>query len=138
MYNNKIIKMNETEIRRKTKKCPYCNRIISGRTDKMFCDDKCRNNYYYKVNNEQKNYIRKINRVLLKNRGILRSINPSGRTSVPKRYLDELGFDFDCFTSIHKTKKGKDYYLVYDQAFSIEDDRVGLVVFYRDAQTVVG
>ena len=104
----------------------------------MFCDDKCRNNYYYKVNNEQKNYIRKINRVLLKNRGILRSINPSGRTSVPKRYLDELGFDFDCFTSIHKTKKGKDYYLVYDQAFSIEDDRVGLVVFYRDAKAVKG
>lgn len=131
--------MNETDIRRTTKKCPYCNRIISGRTDKMFCDDRCRNNFYYKVNNENKAYIRNINKILLKNRGILRTVNPSGRTSVPKRYLDELGFDFNCFTSIHKTKKGREYYLVYDQAFSYdEDERVSLVVFYSDAQSIVG
>ena len=128
--------MNETD-RRKPKKCPYCNRIISGRTDKMFCDDRCRNNYYYQVNNEQKTYIRKINKILLKNRGILRTVNPYGRLSVPKRYLEELGFDFNCFTGIYKTKKGREYYLVYDQAFSYdEDDRMSLVVFYRDAQTV--
>ena len=103
----------------------------------MFCDDRCRNNYYYQVNNEQKTYIRKINKILLKNRGILRTVNPYGRLSVPKRYLEELGFDFNCFTGIYKTKKGREYYLVYDQAFSYdEDDRMSLVVFYRDAQTV--
>lgn len=124
----------------KTKKCPYCNKIIEGRTDKIFCDDRCRNNFYYKVNNEQKTFIRKINSVLLKNRGILRSLNPSGRTSVPKACLEELGFDFNCFTSIHTTRKNRDYYLVYDQAYSIEPDgeRVSLVVFYRDSQAIVG
>ena len=123
----------------KTKKCPYCNKIIEGRTDKIFCDDRCRNNFYYKINNEQKTFIRKINSVLLKNRGILRSLNPSGRTSVPKTCLEELGFDFNCFTSIHTTRKNRDYYLVYDQAYSIEPDgeRVSLVVFYRDAESVV-
>ena len=128
--------MNETD--NKPKKCLYCNKIIIGRTDKVFCDDKCRNNYYYVVNSEQKTYIRTVNKVLLKNRGILRTVNPSGRTSVPKRYLEELGFDFNCFTGIHKTKKGRLYYLVYDQAFSFDDDeRVSLVVFYRDAQAIV-
>ena len=132
--------MNETSVRKRTKKCPYCNSVISGRTDKVFCDDKCRNNFYYMVNNEQKTYIRKINVTLLKNRGILRTVNPSGRTSVPKNYLEELGFDFNCFTGIHKTKKGRVYYLVYDQAFSFDenDERVSLVVFYRDAQSVEG
>ena len=131
--------MNETQQITKTKNCPYCNKVISGRTDKVFCDDKCRNNFYYKVNNEQKTYIRKMNSVLLRNRGILRSINSSGRTTVPKGYLEELGFDFNCFTGIHKTKKGRLYYLIYDQAYSFgEDERVDLVVFYRDAQAVVG
>ena len=130
--------MNETQQNTKTKKCPYCNKVIIGRADKVFCDDKCRNNYYYVVNSEQKTYIRTVNKVLLKNRGILRTVNPSGRTSVPKRYLEELGFDFNCFTGIHKTKKGRLYYLVYDQAFSFDDDeRVSLVVFYRDAQAIV-
>ena len=120
------------------KRCPCCNKVISGRTDKVFCDDKCRNNFYYKVNSEHKALIRTVNKKLLKNRGILRSLNTSGRMSVPKGLLEEFGFDFNCFTSIHKTKKGRQYYLVYDQAFSFnEDETVSLVVFYRDTQPVV-
>ena len=121
------------------KRCPNCNKIITGRTDKVFCDDKCRNNFYYKFNSEQKTFIRSVNKKLLKNRGIMRAINPSGRTSVPKHYLEEQGFDFSFFTGIHITKKGRPYYLVYDQAFSFDDDdRVSLVVFYNETQTVVG
>lgn len=121
------------------KRCPNCNKIITGRTDKVFCDDKCRNNFYYKFNSEQKTFIRSVNKKLLKNRGIMRAINPSGRTSVPKHYLEEQGFDFSFFTGIHMTKKGRPYYLVYDQAFSFDDDdRVSLVVFYNETQTVVG
>lgn len=125
--------MDETLVTQKTKRCLYCNNIISGRTDKSFCDDRCRNNYYYKVNNNQKKYIREINGILLRNRGILRSVNPYGRMSVPKSYLDDLGFNFDCYTGIYRTKKGKDYYLVYDQAYSYDEEgKIGLVVFYRN------
>lgn len=126
--------MNETNFKRNANRCPYCNRIIEGRTDKMFCDDRCRNNYYYKVNSEQKSYIRYINKILLKNRGILRTVNPYGRKLVSKRSLEELGFDFNCYTSVYKTRKGKEYYLVYDQAYSFDDpENLTLLVFYRDA-----
>lgn len=132
--------MNETEINEKIKRCPYCNRIIAGRIDKMFCDDRCRNNFYYLVNSERKSYIRDINKILLKNRGILRTVNPSGRKTVPKKSLEELGFDFNCFTGIHKTRKGKEYYLVYDQAYSFDEEpgQMTLLVFYRDTQPVEG
>lgn len=131
--------MNETN-QNNAKECLFCHKIISGRTDKMFCDDRCRNNYYYRVNNQHIAYIRAVNKTLLKNRGILRTLNPNGRKQVLKKYLEELGFDFNCFTGIHKTKKGKLYYLVYDQAYSFEpdDERVSLVVFYRDAESVEG
>lgn len=126
--------MNETNLKRNTNRCPYCDRLIEGRTDKMFCDDRCRNNYYYKVNSEQKAYIRYVNKILLKNRGILRTVNPYGRKLVSKRSLEELGFDFNCYTSVYKTRKGKEYYLVYDQAYSFDDPgNVTLLVFYRDA-----
>ena len=115
------------------KRCLYCNNPLSGRADKIFCDDRCRNNYYYKVNNGRKEYIRNINKILLKNRGILKAVNPSGRTSVSKQYLEMLGFDFRYFTGTHTTKKGRLYYLVYDQAYSINDnDMVTLVVFHRE------
>lgn len=123
----------------KPKKCPYCNKIISGRKDKMFCDDRCRNNFYYKVNCEQKTFIRNTNKKLLRNRGILRTLNPSGKKIVSKDELDELGFDFNCFTSVYKTKKGKEYHLVYDHAYSIdEQNNVSLIVFCRNAQPVEG
>ena len=125
--------MNETEITETTHKCPYCNKVIVGRTDKLFCDDRCRNNYYYKLNCEQKTLIRKVNKKLLKNRGILRTVNPYGKKLVSKKFLEEQGFDFNCFTSVHTTRKGKEYRLVYDQAFCIEEDQVRLVVFYRDS-----
>lgn len=119
-------------------KCPYCNREVSGRTDKVFCDDKCRNNYYYKINGERSTYIRNINKKLLRNRGILKTLNPAGKKYVVKKTLDDLGFDFTCFTGVYKTKKGKEYRLVYDQAFCLEDDdKVRLLVFYRDAESVV-
>ena len=88
-------------------KCPYCNREVSGRTDKVFCDDKCRNNYYYKINGERSTYIRNINKKLLRNRGILKTLNPAGKKYVVKKTLDDLGFDFTCFTGVYKTKKGK-------------------------------
>ena len=128
--------MNETQI--KTKKCPYCNKVISGRADKVFCDDKCRNNFYYQVNYEQKAFIRSVNGILMKNRGILRSLNSHGKTSVPKSYLEQQGFDFRYFTETYRTKRGQEYYVVYDQAYSIgEEDRVSLVVFYHDMQSVV-
>lgn len=131
--------MNNPENEITPKRCQYCNSVLSGRADKLFCDDRCRNNYYYKVKNEQNEYIRNINKILLKNHGILKSVNPSGRTSVAKHYLEEQGFDFQCFTGIHKTRKGRAYYLVYDQAYSFEPQgRVTLVVFNRDAQSVVG
>lgn len=120
------------------KRCLYCNNPLSGRTDKIFCDDRCRNNYYYKVNAEHKEYIRNINKILLKNRGILKAVNPSGRTSVSRQYLENLGFDFTHFTGTHTTKRGRLYHLVYDHAYNIDEQgRVNLVVFHRETQPVV-
>lgn len=56
------------------KKCLDCKKAISGRSDKRFCDDSCRNSYNYKQNSDQTNLIRKINHTLRKNRRILKKI----------------------------------------------------------------
>lgn len=124
--------MSETDLKIRTRKCLCCDNVITGRIDKMFCDDRCRNNYYYMVNMEQKTYIRKVNAIMLRNHGILRTLNPYGRVTVSKKYLEKLGFDFNCFTGIHRTKKGKEYYLVYNQAYCLDEQSVNLVVLYRD------
>ncbi len=130
--------MNETNSKTVSKNCLYCGKVIHGRSDKKFCDDRCRNNYYYKVNNESKAFVRAVNNKLVKNRSIIKSLNKGGRIVVSKTVLEEQGFDFQYITGIHKTKKNDTYYLVYDQAYCVRDDgNVVLIVFYRDAQSII-
>ena len=127
--------MNEPELQPETRKCLCCGRELSGRSDKIFCDDYCRNNYYYRINNEQKKLIRIVNSKLLHNRGILKSLNPYGGKTFSIKELEEKGFDFNYFTNIYKTKKGRVYYVVYDYAYSIDEvsSKVKLIVFYNQS-----
>lgn len=118
------------ELSSKEKICPACGRAITGRANKIYCDDNCRNNYYYRIYNEQLLFVRNINAVLIRNRMILRTLNPFGKKTVTKQTLIDRDFDFNYFTGIRKTKKGKTYYLVYDQSYAFADDsNVDVVTF---------
>lgn len=123
--------MNGTNNSLLTKKtCPSCGRTISGRANKRYCDDNCRNNYYYRIYSGQLLLVRNVNAILLRNRMILRNLNSFGRKTVPKQELVEKEFDFNYFTGIRKTKKGKTYYVVYDQAYAVNyNETVDIVTF---------
>lgn len=123
--------MNGTKNSLSTEKtCPACGRIVSGRANKIYCDDNCRNNYYYRIYSDQLLLVRNVNAVLLRNRMILRTLNPFGRITVPKRSLVEKNFDFNYFTGIRMTKKGKSYHVVYDRAYAVNgDETVDIVTF---------
>ena len=117
-------------ITKNLRQCQYCGAKIEGRHDKKFCDDNCRNNYYYKLNNEDITLVRNVNSILLHNRKILKSFNNKGKTIVLKQTLVEKNFNFQYFTGIYRTNKGTSYYLIYDQAYSMIDDvNVALVRF---------
>lgn len=110
--------------------CPACGRTITGRANKRYCDDNCRNNYYYHIYNEQLLLVRNVNAVLMRNRMILRTLNPFGKKTVTKQCLVDSDFDFNYFTGIRKTKKGRTYYIVYDQSYALADDNnVDVVAF---------
>ena len=103
------------------RKCLECSRTIYGRKDKKFCDDSCRNNYNNHQNRENTNIIRKINRILKKNRQVLEEV--SGLTDEKRTHkthreiLLNKGFRFDFLTSIYTTKEGKKYYYVYNYGY---------------------
>ena len=99
------------------RKCLYCGEPIIGRADKRFCSDSCRNAYHNERNRESNQIIRRINRILKKNRQILSELNPDNKTRVHKNTLIKKGFRFEYFTSAHTTKKGDTYYYVYDQGY---------------------
>jgi len=111
-----------------TRACLECGEKVTGRIDKKFCSDYCRNSYNNKVNKDSKNLIRNINNRLKKNYKILSDLNQSGKTKVSRTKLYDKGFDFNFFTSIYKTKTGNTYYYVYDQGYlSLENEMFLLI-----------
>jgi len=110
------------------KTCPVCGDEFTGRIDKKFCSDQCRNEFNNRQNQDSNNYIRRINHILRKNRRILQTLNPEGKTKVPKKKLLDKGFDFNYFTNIYRTRAGTTYYFCYELGYlPLENDFYALV-----------
>lgn len=108
--------------------CMECGEKIIGRSDKKFCNDACRNAYNNKQNKDSTNLMRNVNNKLRKNYRILSEINTEGKTKIPKKKLDGLGFDFNYFTNLKIYKNGSEYKFVYDQGYKILDEDFVLIV----------
>lgn len=116
-------------------KCPICNNPLIGRADKKYCSDQCR----YLANNKNKfqaeRPILDINKVLRKNRSILKALCPVGKATVRRDVLDAMGYDVRVFSSLFLTSKKQIYYVCYDFAFTpILDNNIekALIVTKQD------
>jgi hypothetical protein len=108
--------------------CQECSEPLRGRADQKFCTDACRNAYNNRKLGDTTSYMRKINRILKRNHAILEELNQNGKATIHKNILLKEGFNFTYFTHSYKTRKGKDYYFIYDQGFSeIENSKYILV-----------
>lgn len=111
------------------KHCLECGTPIKGRSDKKFCSDDCRNTYNNRLNSDQHNHMRKVNNILRKNRRILASLNPEGKTKISRNQMLKKGFNFNYFTSIYTTQSGKTYYFCYEQGYlPIDQEMCALVI----------
>ncbi len=105
--------------------CAFCGKELKGRSDKRFCDDACRNNYGYKHNKSSNIAINRINKSLLHNRNVLKSIAKCGKKVVKRQTLVDNDFNFDVMTGVYKTYKDQEYKMLYDYAYKcINDDDV--------------
>lgn len=111
------------------KQCIECGDEFTGRIDKKFCSDQCRNTYNNNQNKDAINYVRNVNNILRKNRRILSELNPGGKAKVMKSQLAAKGYNFNYHTGIYHTKTGKTYIYCYDYGyFEIEKDYLMLVM----------
>ena len=110
------------------RKCLECNEPFSGRIDKKFCSDQCRNSYNYRNVGYSNALVRRINSILRKNRNVLEELNPNGKTKVHLNKLKTRGFDFTYFTHQYITKTGNTYYFCYEYGYlKLQDDFYALV-----------
>ena len=102
----------------KKKYCKECAEEIHGRKDKQFCSDYCRATNHNNRYEDQYTFIRRINKIIRRNRKILFNLNSQGITTIPKLQLIEAGFEFEYHTNISHTTSGKTNYFCYDQGYT--------------------
>ncbi len=105
--------------------CLHCQKALTGRIDKKFCDSYCRNTYNNRNRSSEEAQIQYLNSQIRKNRRILKTLSPEGKATVRKEVLDQMGYDFRHFSGLYKTKQLL-YYLVYDYAFAPTVDPKGV------------
>ena len=110
-------------------KCMFCGDVIVGRSDKKFCNSNCRNTFNNRTRQDCEKLILETNRILRKNRSILKTLSPVGKSTVLKDYLLKLDFDFKYHTHSFKTNHGNTYKYCYEYGYlEIEDGKKILIV----------
>ena len=113
--------------------CQVCDTKLAGRIDKKYCSDQCRaqlNNRKKKSDLREK-MILDINRILRKNRSILKVSSPLGKTTTRQEHLLMQGFNFKHFTHQYKTQKGNTYHFCYDFGYLLLPDEKVLIVNWQ-------
>jgi len=102
--------------------CKNCGRSIDlsvGRRDRQFCNETCKNRYHNKQAFEDDKEAKRINKILKKNRDILKKLaerKDSGE--IPKDKLLKAGFDFNYYTHHKQTAHyNYQYTICYDYGY---------------------
>jgi len=112
--------------------CLDCQLPLKGRADQKFCSQHCRNNYNNEHKNPLQDPVKAINKILRKNRELLKKLNPDGKTKISKQQLLASGFRFDYFTHLYQNKKGNTYHFCYEYGYlPLENEEYLLVTEYR-------
>ena len=101
------------------KNCLVCGKICQGRTDKKFCSSYCRTAFHYEKSKElgmRQFYL--VDRILKKNRAILKRYNKGGITLIERSILLEEGFNPNYFTHTQESS-GQRYTFCYDYGYQL-------------------
>lgn len=105
--------------------CVYCDHPISGRSDKKFCGDSCRNTYNNYKNRKRNLVINHHHSRLKKNHRILAELlGDETEKKVFKRTLLDTGFDLQSVSSYYSDQQGNVYFFVYEIGYSILDEQI--------------
>jgi predicted nucleic acid-binding Zn ribbon protein len=97
-------------------KCEYCGMEFIGRVDKRFCSDQCRASFHNEKHKANNIAMIQINKILKNNRRILKKLNPIGKTTVPKSFLELQGFDFRFYTHLYSSHNNT-YFFCYEYGY---------------------
>ena len=99
--------------------CKVCKIPISGRSDKVFCSLKCKNEYHLELKKSIPIEIKEVDKILFRNRSILYELLGTRKTQRKMKLIDleSKGFNFYYHTHITKSKN-QDVFWCYDKGWT--------------------
>ncbi len=112
--------MPKNERKKDLRVCLECGEKLTGRIGKKFCSAICRSRNHRELNGSSVSPCEPVNKVLRKNRGILKRLALIKGVEID--ILLELGFDFNFFTG-RIFEKGEALIMVYEYAYKVNQDK---------------
>lgn len=115
------------------KMCPMCRKKVVGRSDKKFCSITYKSNYHFKLNKHTELAAKRVDKILRRNRSILREIMGKRTTKkkISRLLLDKKKFNYNYITGFHINTKKKTIHHVYDYSWAIFSDQEVLIMKNR-------
>lgn len=104
------------------KYCIACEAVITGRSDKKFCNNNCRSDFNNQVNKNRDFLMRKINKILKRNKLILGRFFIQENLVLNTSILIAAGFDFNYYTHREKDARGNLYTYCYEYGYAENSD----------------
>ena len=100
--------MKNTLLKKEERKCCVCDKRLFGRSDKVFCDIKCKNKYHSELRKHTQTASVTTTKILNKNYSILCVLlgEKSNKFMIKKLFLESKGFNFDIVSGLEKTNFG--------------------------------
>ena len=101
------------------RRCPICNGPVLGRSDKRFCSNQCRTHHHNLLLRDEYAPVKRINKILRKNRTVLMKYHQSNALKVLSNKMKYDGIDFSFFTHIKSDAKNHPIIFCYDYGYQM-------------------
>lgn len=100
--------------------CLQCQKLLKGRSDKKFCTPACKSAFHNNTFNIRIKIFKETETILRKNYTILDQYFSPGdkKVRIEANELDKKGFNQEYLTRIFHNKKGVQYAILYDIAWT--------------------
>ena len=117
--------------------CSICGDELTGRSDKKFCDHRCKNEYHRRRKEQHLPFSNSIDQLLHRNWVVLQEWADKIGTKkffVPKAALSKAGFHTKYYTTSKSNKQGKTYYYVYNYGWMDFSEKEMMVIKMSKSQ----
>ena len=119
----------------KLKHCLNCGEPLYGRPDKLFCSERCKDNWHNTRRSRIKRARASVLDILNNNHDILESLIQSGRTVWITPLLEAMGFRWDYFTRLVGIKRGSMLCECFDIRYRVSKTKLSGIARVTDCQT---